>query len=60
MAIPTEADRKLSEIGDLHAAIVGKLMVLRHSQNTERGRADLRQRLQDYADAVIRFANSLP
>ena len=60
MPIPTIEDHKLGEIDDLHRAVMGKLTVLRYSENSPRNVADLRQRLQEYADAVVDFANALP
>jgi hypothetical protein len=60
MPLPQPEDRKQAEIDDLHACIMTKLRVLRFSGRTERDAADLRQRLQDYADAVVQFVNELP
>jgi hypothetical protein len=53
MPIPTEADRRLAEIADLHALILVRLGIALRGGDAKA----VRPALQDYADKVIEAVN---
>ena len=59
MPIPTRHDGQLSEIESMASSILLSLRTIRHanSRDIDRMRRVLRERLQDYANAVIDLAN---
>jgi hypothetical protein len=58
MPIPTAEDRKLADLDDRHGGIMTRLRVLRYAAKPRKV-GDLREQLQQYADAAIAFVNEL-
>jgi len=57
MAIPQPLDRRLAEISNLASGIAVSLTTLRHCPGTDPRM--VRERLQDFCDAVIDCANEI-
>lgn len=56
MSIPGDIERRLGEIDDLHSGVLVKLRVW-HRAGPDRDPKSIREALQTYADAVVRFVN---
>ena len=56
MPIPTAMDHRISKISDLAAGVVVSLQILRRNPSYDRC---VRERFQDFADAVVRCANEI-
>ena len=56
MPIPTELDRTLAALDDLHNGLLARLRIY-HRAGRDRDPAHIRVELQGYADAVIAFLN---
>jgi hypothetical protein len=56
MSIPGDIERRLGEIDDLHSGVLVRLRVWQHAGPT-RDPKSIREALQTYADAVVRFVN---
>jgi hypothetical protein len=54
--IPTQFDRAIAAIEDLHNCVVGRLRTY-HWGGRDRDPASIRQALKDYADLVIETVN---
>jgi hypothetical protein len=59
MPIPTRFDHQMGEVENAATVIMLSLRTLRHAnpRDVDRMRVTLRERLQDFADLVVRLAN---
>jgi hypothetical protein len=55
MPIPTQHDRAMAEVDDLHGVVMIRLRTLQHA-GARRGVAGVRLALEDYATAVLTLA----
>lgn len=55
MPIPTQHDRAMAEIDDLHGVVVIRLRTMRYS-GARQGAAGVREALREYTDAVMALA----
>jgi hypothetical protein len=56
MPIPGNIERSLGEIDDLHSSVLVRLRIWQRA-GPDRDPKNIREALQTYADAVVRFVN---
>ena len=58
MPIPTELEHRIIEISTVADSVVLKLRIMQRAKNPQGHRAELRQRLHEFVDKCMQFADA--